>query len=168
MKNLLLLILIATGADAQQVIPVSMTTDAIINLPIISTWNLFTTERGLIEIGYLKVVIDLKLNKRLHAEIKEGTATDAIDGTITSFDPEHMMSWQWSNQRCWSVLYFNAMGSDMTQIKWVDVCDSSTSLDLTKSAASHRVLFDQLIRRYAPECHVCKEERETAENHQPK
>jgi len=51
----------------------------------------------------------------------------------------------------------------MTQIKWVDMCYDAESIDLTKLALVHRDLFDQLIRRFAPECHVCKDEREAAE-----
>jgi hypothetical protein len=51
------------------------------------------------------------------------------------------------------------MGRDMTQIRWLDFCHDDR-VNLTVNRAYHRQLFDTLIRRYAPECHVCKEERE--------
>lgn len=157
-RLLLLLTMIASPAWCDS--PTSVNTDVIINLPISKTWKLFFTVEGLQDVGYTNVVMPLKLNEKLHAERKLQGQSEILDGVISSFDPEHMLSWQWSNTRCWSVLYFNAMGNEMTQIRWLDLCSADNSVDLQTRAQYHRQLFDQLVRRYAPECHVCKEERE--------
>ncbi|HVY24796.1 MAG TPA: hypothetical protein VG962_15730 [Steroidobacteraceae bacterium] len=152
--------LVATAAES----PVARNTDTIINLPVADTWKLFTTENGLLDIGYENVSMQLKLDEHIHAERKAGESAETIDATLTSFDPQHMISWRWSNDSaCWSVLYFNAMGKEMTQIRWVDMCDSDQGTTLERASNVHRDLFNKLIRRYAPECHVCKEEREAAE-----
>lgn len=154
------LLLLSVNADD---ISVSKNTDAIINLPLTGTWNLFTTNKGLMDMGYENVSMQLKLDEHVHAERKTGAQQEVIDGTLSSFDPQHMISWRWSSDHtCWSVLYFNDMGKEMTQIRWVDMCNDE-SVDLDATALMHRDLFNQLIRRYAPECHVCKEEREAAE-----
>ena len=168
MKNMkaigLILMLVTLSAYGQTVSPARVSTDAIINLPIAETWNLFTTTEGLQRMGYARTESALALGKHIHAEKTVCHDMEIIDATISSFDPPHMISWQWtSNHACWSVLYFSAMGNEMTQIKWVDMCYDAESIDLTKLALVHRDLFDQLIRRFAPECHVCKDEREAAE-----
>ena len=164
MRNILFaLLLIACSTYGENAPPVSASTDAIINLPLTETWNLFSTQRGLNDIGYQQVTISLVLNGHLHAELNSATGTETIDGALLSFDPQHMMSWQWTDKHCWSVLYFNQMGAEMTQIRWVDFCADEQTAMLTQASTTHRKLFDQLIRRYAPECHVCKEEREAAE-----
>lgn len=163
MRSLLLtLTLVTMNATGQSVTPASTNTDAIINLPAADAWHLFSTENGLANIGYQQATVTLTLGERFHAERKVGDSSELIDGTISSFDPQHMISWQWTDKNCWSVLYFNAMGNEMTQIRWLDFCSASSNVDLTVQAKFHRNLFDQLIRRYAPECHVCKEEREAA------
>lgn len=145
--------------------PSSLSTDAIINLPIATIWKLFSSTDGLKDIGYGNVALSLQLNGKYHAErtLQQNQQPEILDGTVSSFDPEHMLSWRWSNnESCWSVLYFNAMGNEMTQIRWLDLCGDAHSADLHMLAAYHRNLFDQLIRRFAPECHVCKEEREAS------
>lgn len=161
-NSLVASILFAIGTTAQAVSPISANTDAIINLPLANTWKLFTTVDGLTDAGYQQASINLALGDHIHAESKTATSVEVIDGNLTSFDPEHMLSWRWTNNSCWSVLYFNAMGNDMTQIRWVDFCADKVPTDLSTQSKLHRDLFDKLIRRYAPECHVCKEEREAA------
>ena len=163
-KFVLMFILLPCLAMAATESSVSRGTDAIINLPIDGTWKLFTTENGLLDIGYENVSMHLTLDGHVHAERKTGENMEIIDGTITSFDPQHMLSWRWSNNNtCWSVLYFNAMGKEMTQVRWLDMCSTDQTAMLEQASGFHRDLFNQLIRRYAPECHVCKEEREAAE-----
>lgn len=167
MKALLLTFLLLGSAKAIAAEPAtSVSTDAIINLPIEGTWNLFTTEKGLRDMGYQQVLMSLKLDAHVHAERSINQQTENIDATLSSFDSQHMLSWRWTGDHaCWSVLYFNAMGDEMTQIKWVDMCMEAEAVDLNKQSLLHRNLFDQLIRRYAPECHVCKEEREARDKH---
>lgn len=161
-KLLLLLSLFTTPAWCES--PSSVSTDVIINLPIEKTWVLFSSAEGLRDIGYTKASLTLKPNGNFHAERKLNDSSETIDGVISSFDPQHMLSWQWNQSPCWSVLYFNAMGNDMTQLRWIDLCGENKSADLQSRAQQHRQLFDQLVRRNAPECHVCKEEREAAKH----
>jgi len=162
MKKLLLLLMISTPAWCAA--PAKVNTDAIINLSIAETWKMFSTAEGLQGMGYTNAAMSLQINGKLNIERAVNAQSEMIDGVITSYDPEHMLSWQWNSASCWSVLYFNAMGNDMTQIQWTDFCAESKSADLMLMQQHHRNLFDQLVRRYAPECHVCKEEREAAKH----
>jgi len=159
MKKLLFLLVMMTMPAWCESLP-STSADAIINLPLANTWKLFSTPEGLKQMGYEDVSIALQLNGSIHAERIAKQQREVLDGAISSFDPEHMLSWQWRNSTCWSVLYFNAMGNEMTQIRWLDFCANDKSTELQPLAQYHRELFDQLVRQYAPECHVCKEERE--------
>jgi len=162
MRNLLVILLVVS-MPAWCEVPVTSSTEAIINLPVTDTWKLFSTAEGLQDMGYANTSMSLQLDGEFHAEKTVNAQSEVLDGVIASYDPGHMLSWRWNKSSCWSVLYFNAMGTDMTQIRWLDLC-SVSSADLKTHAQYHRNLFDQLIRHYAPECHVCKEEREAAKH----
>src|SRR5690348_838882 len=106
-KVLLLLMMMSTLAMAES--PSSVSTDAIINLPIATTWKLFSSTDGLKDIGYRNVAVSLQLNGKYYASrtVQQNQQIEILDGTVSSFDPVHMLSWRWSNhESCWSVLYF--------------------------------------------------------------
>ena len=144
----------------------SVSTDAIINLPLTDTWQLFTTAAGFATMGYQHVQIDMRIDGHVHAEQPvTSTSNAAIDGDIVSYEPEHMISLQHGRDgvgRHWSVLYFTAMGKDMCQVRWVELSAAQDIATLNHEAQAHRELFDRLIRHYAPECELCKREREAA------
>ncbi len=144
---------------ASQASPTSVNTDTIINLPLADTWQLFTTDNGLKSMGYQQVDIELKLGGNFHVA-NNVVGDEVINATILSYEPEHMLSLRYDNDH-WSVFYLTAMGRDMTAIKWVEL-SSADNIAINAASQFHRKLFDQLIRKYAPECHVCKEEREAA------
>lgn len=149
------------SADDQ---PASMSTDAIINLPLNGAWKLFTTPQGLKSMGYEPAQIELRLDGNLRFE--QRAAGESIDARIVSFEPERMLSFKHMSAATgptWSILYFQAMGIEMTSVRWVDFAPAGQTQNLAAAAQAHRVLFNQLIRRYAPECELCRKEREERE-----
>ncbi len=145
--------------------PATLGTEAIINLPIADAWMLFTSEDGLKSMGYTQAKVATQLGGPL--QISGGTAPlTAVSGEIISLDPEHMLSFKpaggASNEQ-WTVLYFTAMGTQMTQLRWLDFFPEAQRATTTARQQQVRQLFDQLIRRFAPECEVCKQERESKE-----
>jgi hypothetical protein len=139
--------------------PAAVSTDAIVNLPLDAAWNLFTTDAGLKSMGYAPAKIELQLGGRISAQ---NAHNERIDAEIVSFEPERMLSLKRADG--WSVLYFQAMGQEMTALRWVELGAPTQAQSLQPLAQAHRALFDQLIRRYAPECELCRKEREAAES----
>lgn len=140
-----------------------LSTDAIINLPSAAAWTLFTSEAGLKSLGYAQARINLQLGGRLQASGGTATLTE-LDSEIISIDPEHMLSLKPADNSAnnhWTVLYFTAMGEDMTQLRWLEFFPENQRAAATRHQQQIRQLFDQLIRRHAPECDVCKLERES-------
>jgi hypothetical protein len=140
----------------------SLGTEAIINLPLVDAWQLFTGETGLKSLGYAQASVDMRLGGVIQA-----SGGDAVLGNfreqIISFEPQHMLSFKASGAPVadqWTVLYFVAMGEQMTQLRWLEFFPGPQSSVVTAHQQRVRKLFDQLIRRYAPECEVCKLERE--------
>lgn len=142
----------AARADAPQ----SASTDTIVNLPLADVWELFTSEPGLKSLGYAQAAVDLRLGGRLHAA--ESGKLPALDAEISSFEPGRMLALKHSDTS-WAVLYFQALGSDMTGLRWVEFAPASRAQDLPALTQAHRELFDQLVRRYAPLCELCKKEQ---------
>jgi hypothetical protein len=136
----------------------SLATEAIINLPSADAWALFTSEAGLKSLGYNEAKIELHLGGALQTS---GTAAlPSLNSEITSLDTEHMLSFKPATTSSeWTVLYFTAMGKDMTQLRWLEYFASPQRATAEQHQAQVRGLFDQLIRRYAPECEVCKLEK---------
>ncbi|MES1196350.1 MAG: hypothetical protein ABUL58_05345, partial [Steroidobacter sp.] len=84
MKNVLcILILLIFSAAAHAITPLSSSTDAIINVPLTSTWRLFASIDGLADIGYQQASIQLVLGSHLHAERNTAAFKEVIDGAIT-------------------------------------------------------------------------------------
>jgi hypothetical protein len=140
----------------------SVSTEAIVNLPVADAWLLFTSEGGLKSLGYTQAKVDAQLGGPL--EVSGGAVPlTGVSGEIISLDPEHMLSFKpagaASNEQ-WTVLYFTAMGAQMTQLRWLDFFPEAQRTTVTARQQQVRQLFDQLIRRFAPECEVCKQERE--------
>jgi hypothetical protein len=84
---------------------------------------------------------------------------------VISLDAGHMLSFKpvgSATQAEWTVLYFTAMGKDMTQLRWLEIFPADQQTAASKRQQQVRQLFDQLIRRYAPECEVCKLEKAAA------
>jgi uncharacterized protein YndB with AHSA1/START domain len=163
-RNLACLML-AIGAHGAQAAESSISTEAIINVPVADAWLLFTSEDGLKSMGYTQVQIAPQLGGPLQIDGGAVPLT-AVSGEIISLDPEHMLSFKpaggASNEQ-WTVLYFTAMGTQMTQLRWLDFFPEAQRETITARQQQLRQLFDQLIRRFAPECEVCKEERERAQ-----
>lgn len=139
--------------------PQSVSTDTIINLTAADTWTLFTTAPGLNSMGYAKADIDLRLGGKVRAT--EGGKLPAIDAEISSFEPERMLSLKRADST-WAVLYFQALGKDMTGVRWVEFAPAERAQNLSALTESHRELLNQLVRRYAPECELCKKENAAA------
>ena len=143
----------------------SLTTEAIINLPSADAWTLFTTEAGLKTLGYTQTKMDLQLGGTMQAGGGAG-ALPSMNGEIISMDPGHMLSFKPADQPAnhqWTVLYFIAMGRDMTQLRWLEFFPDDQRAWASNRQQQVHQLFEQLIRRYAPECEVCKLEREKVE-----
>jgi hypothetical protein len=138
----------------------NLTTDAIINLPRADAWALFTSEAGLKSLGYSQATVELHLGGTLQAS---GTAAlPGLNSEVISLDVEHMLSFKPAvdaSHTQWTVLYFTAMGKDMTQLRWLEYFAEPQRAAVEQHQAQVRGLFDQLIRRYAPECEVCKLEK---------
>lgn len=139
--------------------PQSAGTDTIVNLPLADAWELFTSETGLKSLGYAQAVVDLRLGGRLQAA--QGGRLPALDAEISSFEPGRMLALK-HGDTTWAVLYFQALGSDMTGLRWVEFAPASGAQDLPALTQAHRELFDQLVRRYAPLCELCKKEQAAA------
>ena len=140
----------------------SLSTEAIINLPIVDAWQLFTTESGLNSLGYTQASVNMRLGGVMQARGGDALLGN-VHGEIISFDPQHMLSFKGSGAPAadqWTVLYFVAMGEQMTQLRWLEFFPEPQKVVVTAHQQQVRKLFDQLIRRYAPECEVCKMERE--------
>ncbi len=164
---LLSLLCMLSASHAQKVQP-SLSTEAIINLPVADAWQLFTSDAGLKSLGYASSKVDLRLSGVWQAS--GGSAVlGSIDQQILSIDPQHMLSFNSANSvgnaatTQWGVLYFTAMGNEMTQLRWLEFFPEAQRAAVASHQQQVRKLFDQLIRRYAPECEVCKLEREHAE-----
>lgn len=154
-KGLLLWLLCWQSLHAE-----NMSTDAIINLPIEGAWQLFTTDDGLKSLGYAEAKVELQLSGALKANGGNAVLGN-VDAQVISFDTERMLSFKPAKANDqWTVLYFTAMGHEMTQLRWQDVFPDAQRGEVTTHQQQVRKLFDQLIKRFAPECHVCKEERE--------
>ena len=136
----------------------SLSTEAIINLPNADAWALFTTESGLKSLGYTQARVDLQLGGVLQAS-GSSTLSD-LNTVVISFDSERMLSFKpAATNGEWTVLYVTAMGKDMTQLRWLEYFAESQHGAVEQHQAQVRLLFDQLIRRYAPECEVCRLEK---------
>lgn len=137
----------------------SLGTDAIINLPSDAAWQLFTSEAGLKSLGYAQAQVSVQLGGVLRATGGEAVL-GGLDAQIISLDPQHMLSFTAAGSgNQWSVLYFTAMGREMTQLRWLEFFPDGERAAVMAHQQRIRSLFDQLIRRYAPECEVCKSER---------
>jgi hypothetical protein len=162
MRCLLWLMLCAVGAsgtNAAEHDP-GLSTEAIINLSSTDAWELFTSEAGLKSLGYSQARIDLQLGGQLRAS--GAAALNSLNDEIISIDPGHMLSFKPAGNAAnnqWTVLYFIAMGKDMTQLRWLEFFPEEQRAPVIHQQQQVRQLFDQLIRRYAPECEVCKRER---------
>ncbi len=142
----------------------SLTTEAIINLPNADAWALFTTETGLNSLGYTQAKLDLQLGGAMQAG-GGAVALPSMNGEIISMDPEHMLSFRPADHPAnnqWTVLYFTAMGKDMTQLRWLEFFPDDQRAWVSNRQQQVHQLFEQLIRRYAPECEVCKLEKARA------
>lgn len=136
----------------------SLSTEAIINLRNADAWALFTTESGLKSLGYTQARVDLQLGGVLQASGLP--ALSDLNSVVISFDSEHMLSFKPdATNSAWTVLYFTAMGKDMTQLRWLEYFTEPQRAAAEQHQQQVRLLFDQLIRRYAPECEVCKLEK---------
>jgi hypothetical protein len=158
------LLLLCTSGMASSHAASSLTTEAIINLPRADAWALFTTEAGLKSLGYTQARVELRLDGSLQASGGAVPLTSLNSGII-SLDSEHMLSFKpvaAHNDAEWTVLYFTAMGKDMTQLRWLDCFAEEQRTSVNQHQQQVRLLFDQLIRRYAPECAVCKLEKAAA------
>lgn len=158
-QSLVWLILSITGLSSANAN--SLTAEAIVNLPSADAWALFTTETGLKALGYTQAKMDLQLGGALQAG-GGAVALPSMNGEIISMDPEHMLSFKPAdnptNHR-WTVLYFTAMGRDMTQLRWLEFFPDDQRAGASNRQEQVHQLFEQLIRRYAPECAVCKLEK---------
>lgn len=157
------LLLALSGMHSASAAQTSLVTEAIVNLPVADAWQLFIGEAGLKSLGYTSAKTELQLGGQWQAG-GGAVALNSINAQIISFDPERMLSFkpagdQSNNQ--WAVLYFTAMGKDMTQLRWLEFFPESDSAAVKSHQLQVRKLFDQLIRRYAPECEVCKLEKES-------
>lgn len=149
------------GANSIHAAQNSLSTEAIINVPVADAWLLFTSEDGLKSLGYVQAKVSTQLGGPL--EISGGSVPlTGVSGEIISLDPEHMLSFKpaggASNEQ-WTVLYFTAMGTQMTQLRWLDFFPEAQRPAATERQQQVRQLFDQLVRRFAPECEVCKQEQ---------
>ena len=136
----------------------SASTEAIINLPHADAWSLFTTESGLKSLGYTQARVDLQLEGVLQAS--GSSSLSDLNTVVISFDSERMLSFKPAATNSeWTVLYVTAMGKDMTQLRWLEYFAEPQRAAVEQHQAQVRLLFDQLIRRYAPECEVCKLEK---------
>lgn len=136
----------------------SLATEAIVNLPVADAWQLFTSEAGLKSLGYTQVKVSLQPGGPWRASGGAAPIT-SLEGEILSLDPQHMLSFKPTARPAseqWSVLYFTAMGEDMTQLRWLEFFPETQRSAVNTHQQQVRTLFDQLIRRYAPECEVCK------------
>jgi uncharacterized protein YndB with AHSA1/START domain len=143
----------------------SLSTDAIINLPIDAAWELFTSEGGLQSLGYTQAKANMQLGGEWQASGGDA-ALGKLNEQILSVDPQHMLSFKaagsQSNEQ-WTVLYFTAMGNAMTQLRWLEFFPPAQQASVSAHQQQVRKQFELLIRRFAPECHVCKQERERQE-----
>lgn len=138
-------------------LPQSSSADTIINLPVAEAWNLFTTVAGLNSLGYAQAAVDLRLNGKLQTD--PTGKLPALNAEISSFEPGRMLTLK-HDDASWAVLYFQALGQDMTGLRWVEFAPPATdSQKLAALTQTHRELFNQLARRYAPECELCKKEK---------
>ena len=139
----------------------SLGTNAIINLPLGDVWNLFTSETGLRDLGFAQPKVDLQLGGAWQGGGSTSPLPD-MDNRILSMDPGHMLTFKASDASSeqWSVLYFAAMGPEMTQVRWLEFFPEAQRSMVSAHQQQVRALFDVLIRRYAPECDVCKAERQ--------
>ena len=139
-----------------------LSTEAIINLPNADAWALFTSDEGLKALGFTQASINLQLGGRVQAS-GGAVALSSLDGEIISIDAGHMLSFKPTDSPAnnqWGILYFTAMGKDMTQLRWLEFFPENQRAAATQHQQQIRRLFDQLIRRYAPECELCKLERQ--------
>jgi|GEM_PF-2057264 len=138
----------------------SLSTDAIINLPAADAWTLFTSDGGLRTLGYTQTHVEPRLGGELQAS---GAATlPNLNSEVISLDAEHMLSFKPvgdTSHTQWTVLYLTAMGNAMTQLRWLEFFPDEQRAAKLQQQQQVRALFDQLIRRYAPECEVCKAEK---------
>jgi uncharacterized protein YndB with AHSA1/START domain len=158
-------VLLLAASQATHAAQTSLSTEAIINLPIANAWALFTSDTGLKSLGYTQTKATTQLGGQLQAS-GGAVALSSLSGEIISLDPEHMLSFKpvaGAANNHWTVVYFTAMGKDMTQLRWLEFFPDTDRAAVSANQQQVRTLFDQLIRRYAPECEVCKLEREGAE-----
>lgn len=134
--------------------PAAQEADTIINLPIARTWELFTTDSGWDSLDYRNAHIELRIGGALRWQSETG---DKVSAEVLAFEPQRMLSFK--HAAGWSVIYFQNMGDAMTGIRWVEQGPANESRTLQALTEAHRDLFDKLVRRYAPECDVCKKER---------
>ena len=164
LPRILACLMFCIGVHSAQAAENNLSTEAIINLPAADAWLLFTSEDGLKSMGYTQAKVAAQLGGPL--EVSGGAVPlTGVSGEIISLDPEHMLSFKpagaGSNEQ-WTVLYFTAMGTQMTQLRWLDFFPEPQRAAATARQQQVRQLFDQLIRRFAPECELCKLERESA------
>lgn len=156
------MLLCILGAQSVHAAQNSLSTEAIINVPVADAWLLFTSEDGLKSLGYTQATVSEQLGGTL--QFSGGAVPLAgVSGEIISLDPQHMLSFKptggTSNEQ-WTVVYFTAMGTQMTQLRWLEFFPEPQRAAVSTRQQQVRTLFDQLIRRFAPECEVCKLEKQ--------
>jgi uncharacterized protein YndB with AHSA1/START domain len=149
-----------------------LVTEAVVNAPLATVWDLFTTAAGYQALGAAKADVELRLGGRirLHNDTN-GSLDDAhsMHREILTFDPQHMLSTRpvqvpasFADRdaflRTWTVIYFDSIAGATTHVRVVTHgFDDSPASQAARAATErrHRATLDGLVKRYRPQCAHC-------------
>lgn len=164
---------VATAAEPQ-------VTEGFINLPVGEVWKLFTTADGYRKTGVAHAEVDLRIGGtiRSHNDPKGRLGDpETIVNEILAYEPERMLALRIRQapasfphkeaaSQIWTVIYFNAAGADMTQVRIVGLgyTDDPQSQELRRFLEDgNRATLDRIAKQYWPQCALCKNGAAAAE-----
>lgn len=162
--------LLARDAGAEPLV-----NEAIINAPAAEVWRMFTTKEGMESWMVAQVDIDLRVGGLIRTRYaRDGALGDdrTIVHRIISFEPERMLSMQVrqppadfpfrsSVRDMWTVVYFQPLGADMTNVRIVGLGfeENEESKEMREFfARGNARTLEQLQKKYWPLCARCQRE----------
>jgi uncharacterized protein YndB with AHSA1/START domain len=148
-------------------------TEAVINAPIATIWDAFTTADGYRQLGVAQADVDLRIGGRIRTHHDaNGRLGDSqsIEQEILAYDPQRMLAVRVVQApadlphreallKSWTVIYFSSIAGATTHVRMVALGyeDDATAKALrTSIEQGNRQALDLLVKRYRPNCAHCE------------
>jgi uncharacterized protein YndB with AHSA1/START domain len=153
-------------------------TEGFINAPVAEVWRLFTTSEGFLATGAAQAEVSLRIGGEIRSHYDaQGKLGDpeTIVNEILAYEPQRMLAIRIKQAPTsfphraavagtWTVIYFNAAGENMTQVRIVALgyTDEPHSQAMRKFfEQGNRWTLDHIAKRYWPKCARCEREADS-------